>query len=291
MKRVLVTGANGQLGMCIKDVANEERIVEFIFTERAQLDITKEYETVEFFKNFKPDYCINCAAYTAVDKAEEEPEKAFLVNATGAKNLALACKNIGTILIHVSTDYVFDGTKNTPYLETDPPNPINVYGKSKLEGERYIQEILPEHFIIRTSWLYSQFGNNFFNTMIKLGLKKEKISVITDQVGCPSNAVELAKFLIEIIKINLKEYGVLNFSNIGQTTWFEFANEIFDLLDYGLIINPVSTKSFSSVALRPQYSTLSIEKLESLDIVKVSFWRSSLLDLVNKLKDAGIIEN
>ena len=217
MINVLVTGSNGQLASCIKDLAKEQRGLHLIYTDYQELDICNLKDVEEFFTtSHKIDYCINCAAYTAVDKAETEVEKAFEINAQGPKNLALVCNAQDTILIHVSTDFVFDGNRSEPYTETDTPNPISVYGASKLKGEVEIQKTLKKHFIIRTSWLYSEHGTNFMKTMLRLAETRDEINVVSDQIGTPTYAGDLAKFLIEIITLMI-QLCPANFKSIGKS--------------------------------------------------------------------------
>ena len=196
---VLVTGAKGQLGQSLQFIAPHYPEIVFVFCSSSELDITNFESCESVFSEFLPHYCINAAAYTAVDKAEGEPEMAYLINVTGAKNLAEVCKKYNTILLHISTDFVFDGAKNVPYTEVDLPSPTGVYGQTKLDGEIEIQKIWEKHFIIRTSWIFSQFGNNFMKTMLRLASDKNSISVVNDQIGTPTNAVDLAKILIRII--------------------------------------------------------------------------------------------
>jgi dTDP-4-dehydrorhamnose reductase len=209
---VLVTGAKGQLGQGLQFIAANYPAIQFAFCDSSTLDITNLNNVKQLFKQFKPTFCINAAAYTAVDKAESEPEKAHLINVVGAKNLAVVCKECDTILLHISTDFVFDGTKNSPYTEEDIPNPTGVYGQTKLDGEKAIQETWEKHFIIRTSWVYSQFGNNFMKTMLRLASERDKLTVVNDQIGSPTNAVDLAEVLVKIItehsKLNTEHYGV-----------------------------------------------------------------------------------
>jgi dTDP-4-dehydrorhamnose reductase len=196
---ILVTGANGQLGQAIQFIAPNYPVIKFIFCDSKTLDITNQIDCKEVFYKTKPNYCVNTAAYTAVDKAESEPDKAKLINVEGAKNIAEACKEFDTKLIHISTDFVFDGSKNTPYKEIDLPNPKGVYGQTKLDGEKVIQKVFSNYFIIRTSWVYSQFANNFMKTMLRLASEREAISVVNDQIGTPTNAVDLAECLVKII--------------------------------------------------------------------------------------------
>tara|TARA_R110002012_G_scaffold283090_2_gene473174 strand:- start:121560 stop:122420 length:861 start_codon:yes stop_codon:yes gene_type:complete len=260
---VLVTGSNGQLGKAISafsDTKNSESI-NFTFTTRTSLDISNQEQLETYFQSNNFQYCINCAAYTAVDKAEEEKEQAFLINATAVKNLAEACDKYGVTLIHISTDFVFDGFKREPYLETDKPNPINVYGTSKLQGERYIQQTLNNYFIIRTSWLYSEFGNNFVKTMLRLGAEKDEISVVNDQIGSPTYAKDLAEVVLEIIKSKNKQFGLYHYCNQGILSWFEFAKAIFSFTKNEIEVKPIPTSDYPTPAKRPQYSVLSSSKM------------------------------
>jgi len=196
---VLVTGSSGQLGQSLQFIAPNYPQIDFVFCDSKTLEITNFENCETIFSKYKPDFCINAAAYTAVDKAENEPEKAFAINVTGAKNLAEVSKKFDTVLLHISTDFVFDGSKTKPYIETDIPNPTGVYGQTKLDGEKVIQQIWEKHFIIRTSWVYSQFGNNFMKTMLRLASERDTISVVNDQIGTPTNAVDLAEILVKII--------------------------------------------------------------------------------------------
>lgn len=259
MKKILVTGARGQLGLTIEKLFGATPLIQFLFCNSNELDIREKWQIQKVFTDFKPDYCINCAAYTAVDKAQSEPLKAYSINAEGVKNLALACNRHNTILIHISTDYVFDGFKNRPYTVKDEPNPINEYGKSKLQGERYIQEILNNYFIIRTSWLYSkEFGINFYRTILEKA-KNEKHLFVTDaQIGCPTNCETLARFIFELIDNNNKKYGIHHFCDGESMTWFVFAKKI--LKENGLEERVIVIKdnSYKTIAQRPKNSVLSI---------------------------------
>jgi len=257
MKRVLVTGANGQLGKSIHRISSNYPELKIVFTDVEELDITKTEEVNAFFENHAFDYCINCAAYTAVDKAEEEVDKAFLINATAVKNLAEACKTSGAALIHISTDFVFDGSKRTPYTEEDTPNPLSVYGKSKLQGEEIIQKFWNKHFIVRTSWLYSEYGNNFVKTMLRLAETRKQISVVNDQIGSPTYAGDLASFLLEIINKPSKDYGIYHYSNKGSLSWYDFAVEIFKQHKKAVRVVPIPTSAYPTAAKRPRYSVLS----------------------------------
>lgn len=263
---VLITGANGQLGQSLQFIAPNYPNVQFVFCSSAELDITNFENCQHVFSKYKPDYCINAAAYTAVDKAESEPEKAHLINVIGAKNVALVCKEHNTILLHVSTDFVFDGDSfaslgiTKPYTEEDLPTPTGVYGQTKLDGEIEIQKTWEKHFIIRTSWVYSQFGNNFMKTMLRLAAERDTISVVNDQIGTPTNAVDLANVLVKIITSNFQlptsNFGIYNFSNEGQCSWYDFAKKIFEVNNININLQPIPTTAFPTPAKRPSYSVL-----------------------------------
>ena len=281
MKRVLVTGANGQLGKSIKRISSNFKELKFVFTDVDELDITNSKEVNTHFASNKIEYCINCAAYTAVDKAEEEFDKAFLINATAVKNLAEACKTSGTVLIHVSTDFVFDGTKSTPYTEEDTPNPISVYGKSKLKGEEYIQETLDSYFIVRTSWLYSEYGNNFVKTMLRLSETRKQISVVNDQIGSPTYAGDLAEFILKIVSSESTAYGLYHYSNLGAISWYDFAVEIFRQFGKEIDVQPIKTKDYPTAAKRPKFSVLKFSLNSNCDL-KQCYWKTPLKAFLKK---------
>ena len=281
MTTILVTGGNGQLASCIKDVEKQYDDLNIIYTDHLELDIGELNQIQTFFKsNPQIDYCINCAAYTAVDKAETEAEKAFEINATGAKNLAQVCNDHDAILIHVSTDFVFDGEKNEPYTETDVANPISVYGASKLQGEVEIQQALKEYFIIRTSWLYSEYGNNFMKTMLRLAETRDGISVVSDQIGTPTYAGDLAEIIIQIINTKTEKYGIYHYSNEGVASWFEFAKEIFKLTKNKIKVNPIPSIEYLTPAKRPKYSVLDKKKIIDVFKIDIPFWRDSLKKVI-----------
>ena len=281
MTTILVTGGNGQLASCIKDVEKQYDDLNIIYTDHLELDICELNQIQTFFKsNPQIDYCINCAAYTAVDKAETEAEKAFEINATGAKNLAQVCNDHDAILIHVSTDFVFDGEKNEPYTETDVANPISVYGASKLQGEVEIQQALKEYFIIRTSWLYSEYGNNFMKTMLRLAETRDGISVVSDQIGTPTYAGDLAEIIIQIINTKTEKYGIYHYSNEGVASWFEFAKEIFKLTKNKIKVNPIPSIEYLTPAKRPKYSVLDKKKIIDVFKIDIPFWRESLKKVI-----------
>ena len=226
MKKVLVTGADGQLGKCIRRISEKNSGLQLKFMNAQQLDITDLDEVMGVFAKGAFDFCINSAAYTNVELAEKEPEKAFSINADGVRNIAVAAKKHGVTLIHISTDYVFDGEKHAPYSTTDYPNPINEYGKSKLAGERHIQEILRHYFIVRTSWLYSEHGKNFYTIILEKAKKGEDLFVTDEQRGCPTNANNLAEYILDLISSDAEEFGLHHFTDERPMTWFEFASVI-----------------------------------------------------------------
>ncbi len=282
---VLVTGANGQLGQSIQFIAGNYPNIDFKFCDSKTLNITNLNNVKQIFELYKPNFCINAAAYTAVDKAESEPDKAFVINVTGAKNLAEICKEFNTTLIHISTDFVFDGTSialsgTNGYIETDQTNPKSAYGQTKLDGEKAIQAILEKHIIIRTSWVYSQFGNNFFKTMLRLGSEREILSVVNDQIGTPTNAVDLANVILHIIchleRSQGNFYGIYNFSNLGQCSWYDFAKKIFEFNNITIDLKPIPTSSYPTPAERPKYSVLDKSKIISTFGIEIKTWEESL---------------
>tara|TARA_B110000037_G_scaffold92765_1_gene109285 strand:+ start:797 stop:1651 length:855 start_codon:yes stop_codon:yes gene_type:complete len=281
MINVLVTGSNGQLASCIKDRAKQHKGLHFIYTDYQELDICNLNDVEEFFKaNQKIDYCINCAAYTAVDKAETDVEKAFEINAKGAKNLALVCNEQGAVLIHVSTDFVFDGDKTEPYTETDIPKPISVYGASKLQGEVEIHKTLKKHFIIRTSWLYSEHGTNFMKTMLNLAKTRNEISVVSDQIGTPTYAGDLANVILKIITSNSRSFGLYHYSNEGVASWYDFASVIFKSHKLSINLIPILSNQYPAAAKRPKNSVLDSEKVKEVFNIQPSKWKISLKKLI-----------
>ncbi|MBB3123164.1 dTDP-4-dehydrorhamnose reductase [Mesoflavibacter sabulilitoris] len=285
MTKILVTGGKGQLGQCLQSISNDFKTLDFVFLGSNDLDISNNIEVEAYFKNNTFDYCINCAAYTAVDKAEEEQEKAKQINEIGAKNLAHACFKNSVTLIHISTDFVFDGTAKLPYTEEDRTNPISVYGKTKRDGELAIISNLPEHFIIRTSWLYSEFGSNFVKTMLRLSEEKKELSVVDDQTGCPTYAKDLAEVILKIIDSQSKKFGIYHYSNQGQITWYDFAKEIFKQSKADINLYKTDSKTFKTLATRPKHSVLNTSKIHSLLKLEPIQWKKSLetcLTQINK---------
>jgi len=277
MMNVLVTGSNGQLASCIKDLAKQYDGLNFIYTDYKELDICDLNQVNTFFKsNKKIDYCINCAAYTAVDKAESDVEKAFEINANGAKNLAIACREFDAILIQISTDFVFDGEKKEPYTETDVAKPISVYGASKLQGEIEIKQTLETYFILRTSWLYSEHGTNFMKTMLRLAETRDEISVVSDQIGTPTYAGDLADVILKIITTKNTNFGLYHYSNEGQTSWYGFAKAIFEASNLKIKLNAIKTVAYPTPAKRPVYSVIDKTKIKKTLNIEISSWRETI---------------
>ena len=292
---VLVTGGNGQLGQALQSVAGNYPSIDFVFCNSSQLDITNLEQCKSVFNQFKPNFCINAAAYTAVDKAESEKEKAFNINVNGAENLAKVCKDFETTLLHVSTDFVFSGDFSTllemtkGYTETDKPNPTGVYGLTKLQGEQAIQATWEKHFIIRTSWVYSEFANNFMKTMLRLASERDSLSVVSDQIGTPTYAVDLANALLKIITachaepVEASYFGIYNFSNEGQCSWYEFAKEIFAQKGIKINLNPIPTSAYPTPAKRPGYSVLDKTKIKTIFGLTINNWEDSLSICLSKI--------
>lgn len=277
-KNVLVTGANGQLGQDLKarsQISNTP--FRFIFTDIDQLNITDKEQVEYFVKQNSIEYIINCAAYTSVDKAEDDEETAYLINCEAVKNLAEVSSLCGAKLIHISTDYVFDGTSSEPYKENDVCNPLSVYGKSKLKGEQAIADIADEWIIIRTSWLFSQYANNFVKTMLNLMSSKDELNIVCDQRGTPTYATDLAEMIFEILNKAEWHTGIYHFSNSGETTWFDFASKIQELAGLNNCkLNKVTTAEYKTAATRPMYSVLDKSKIESRFNVSIPTWQDAL---------------
>jgi dTDP-4-dehydrorhamnose reductase len=288
--RILVLGKNGQLGRSIHKLVNTDTKIDnnqhsndFIFIDREGLDLSSESNIGHYFdSNDKFDIIINCAAYTQVDKAEQEVELANQINHLAVKQLASIANKQQAKLIHISTDYVFDGESDKPYTETDTPNPINVYGKTKLAGEKTLQAVMPMNaIIIRTSWLYSEYGNNFVSTMLRLGEERGEISVVNDQIGSPTYATDLAKIILHIIKTKeFKEMGqvaqIYHYSNKGKCSWHEFAKEIFKIVEVSCKVNPIATQQYPTPANRPMNTIMSTDKIIQKFNINIIPWQESL---------------
>jgi dTDP-4-dehydrorhamnose reductase len=276
---ILVTGSNGQLGSEIRQLSIKYPSYNFLFTTKDDLPIENHDVIKTFFDQQKIDFCINCAAYTAVDKAEIEKEKAFLINADAAGILAANCRDHQTKLIHISTDYVYDGSTSAPLKEEDPVAPLNVYGQSKLKGEELILNHYPSALIIRTSWVYSVYGSNFVKTMLRLFKEKESINVVNDQYGCPTYAADLAEIImnfIEDMENNPAYTGIVNYCNSGTITWFDFALAIKEFESSSCKILPVSSSQYPVAAKRPQHSVLDTSKIRKMLKTDIPFWKASL---------------
>ena len=280
--KILITGAKGQLGKCIKDAAANYPEFDFLFASRELLNIESEKSVSNIFENNRFDYCINTAAYTNVEKAESDQETAFLTNAEGVKHLASHCKRNNTTLIQISTDYVFDGKKGSPYSEEDSTNSLNIYGASKLKGEQYVQEICQAYYILRTSWLYSQYGYNFYNTVLRFAKEGKPLTVTTEQTGTPTNANDLAEAILTIIKSNKEKYGIYNFSNQGEATWYDFAKGILIQTNQLTKSNLVKTDYYRTFAARPKYSALDCKRINAFLNSKSIEWRNSLKSVIIK---------
>ena len=280
---ILVTGCHGQLGTELQKIAGAEH--QWHFTDIDTLDICDKTAVEDCFKANQIDVCINCAAYTAVDKAEDEPQLATLVNTFAPKVLAEACKRHNALLMHISTDYVFGGDANTPYKVDDPINPQSVYGGTKADGERVIQNSGCNYMIVRTAWLYSSTGHNFVKTMLMLGNTKDEINVVADQKGCPTWAHDLAVALVALLDKNGKEpvHETFHFTNEGQITWYDFATAVMEIGGKTCKVNPITTDQYPTKAKRPAYSVLDLSKIKEYTGIEIPDWRESLVKCMKEL--------
>ncbi len=289
MSKILVTGAGGQVGHALGMASSPHQLVAL---SRNELDITRQDEVIGAVNKHRPDVVINAAAYTAVDKAEQEKEQAFAINRDAVKNLALACIKNNIPLLHISTDYVFNGEKTSAYTEKDSISPIGVYGQSKAEGEEALRNTLNRHIILRTSWVFSATGDNFVKTMLRLGKERDELSIVADQKGCPTSARSIAEVLLQIAELYLsgKEipWGTYHYSNKPETTWFEFAKAIFEesaALNGSPVpkLNAINTNDYPTAAQRPLNSVLDCRKLEDTFGVESVFWRDELIQVLRRL--------
>ena len=285
MGKILIIGAGGQLGQCLKTVAQRRGITDIVFPAEAEANILDQLGLQKLLQNEKPAFVINCAAYTAVDKAEDEVELAKAVNETGAANLALACASNQSTLVHISTDFVFEGNVVKLLSENDEATPINVYGETKLDGEKAIVALINEHFILRTSWLYSEYANNFVKTMLKLGAEREELNIIADQVGTPTYAIDLAYAIFDIIESGSTHYGVYHYSNEGVTSWFDFAKAIFEISDTSVKANPIPGTKYPTPARRPAFSVMDKTKIKETFNINIPYWRDSLVACIRILQE------
>jgi dTDP-4-dehydrorhamnose reductase len=276
IKTILITGADGQVGKEFRRLLENEKSHKIIFTNREQLAIDDEAAVNSFFKKNNIDHCINCAAYTAVDKAEAEPDVAFKINGTAVGYLADVCKNHCADFYHLSTDYVYNGKSSTPYKEDDPVDPTNVYGASKLLGEELALAKNPTTVVIRTSWVYSEYGNNFVKTMVRLMGEKESVNVVDDQKGSPTYAADIAQVIWAMINSGKEHKGIFNYANKGAVTWFQFALAIKDLISSNCIVNPTTSDQFKTTATRPSFSVMNTKKIQSILFEPIPEWDTSL---------------
>ena len=286
---ILVTGANGQLGSELKVISTYEPF-EFVFTDVEELNLIKAEAVNSFFNTHKIDYCINCAAYTAVDKAEKDVSAARAINVEAVQNLAEACIINNTTLFHISTDFVFRGNTYKPINEDLKPDPVSVYGFTKLEGENLALRTNPKTVVLRTSWLYSSFGKNFVKTMIKMGKERDELGIIIDQIGTPTYAGDLAKAILSIIKnadeLDLEEkYGIYHYSNEGVASWYDFAKAIFDIKSIDVVVKPLKTEEYPTPAKRPNFSLLDKSHIKSSFKLDIPYWRDSLKLCLELLED------
>lgn len=281
---ILVTGANGQLGKELRDAADAFHDFRFVFLSREDLPIHHFELMSNFYEAYKPSYLINCAAYTAVDKAESEKDLAFLVNGTAPGVLATVGKKYGTKSIHISTDYVFPGDSSSPYKESDPTGPVNVYGQSKLMGEIESMKADPTCMIIRTAWVYSSYGHNFLKTMLRLMKERPSVNVVNDQIGAPTYAADLAQTILRIIQSGKWEPGIYHYSNTGKISWFEFAREIAAAIQSPCVVNPIPGSQYPTPAKRPSFSLLDTSKIRTTYNIEIPDWKDGLTRCLHKLE-------
>lgn len=281
MKTILVTGGNGQLGECIQSVEKQfGKGNTFIYLTVDDLDITNPAQIESVINNCKPNYIVNCAAYTAVDKAESDKDIAYAINAYGVEHLAKICKLKEIILIHISTDFVFGEVKPIPLTENMEAKPFGVYGESKLAGEQLLQQNMDKYFILRTSWLYSEFQNNFLKTMLRLGKEREELSVVYDQAGTPTYAKDLAETILHIINSDSTDYDLYHYSNEGVTSWYDFAFEIFKLTNAKINLKPITSDQYPTPAKRPNYSVMNKTKIKQSFDIQIKHWTTSLAECI-----------
>jgi len=283
MIKILVTGATGQLGLCIEAAANAHPKLHFEYTSSKDLDITNHEVVQSRFKGNAYDFCINCAAYTQVDKAETEWEIAKAINGEGPKILAEICAIYGTTLIHISTDFVFNGSNSVPYTETDTTSPLGNYGASKLLGEQLIQEHMQQYFILRTSWLYSEFGHNFMKSMLRLGSERDELSIVFDQIGTPTYGRDLADAILNIITSEVKAYGLYHYSNEGVASWYDFSRVIFEYQKMTVNVSPILSEAYPTPAKRPSFSVLDKTKIKNVLKLEIPYWQHSLATALSRI--------
>ena len=273
---ILVLGGTGQLGQCLQKVASEREITSITFADEFVGNILDIEVLEKLFIKEKPAFVINCAAYTAVDKAEDEVDLSRKINRDGAENIAKLCVKFDATMLQVSTDFIFEGNIPSLLSETDPTVPISIYGLTKLEGEKAVESVLEKHFIVRTAWLYSEFAGNFMKTMLRLGTERDSLGIIADQIGSPTYGVDLAGALLDIIASEKKAYGIYHYSNEGAISWYDFAQAIFELGNVNVIVSPLKTSEYPTKATRPAFSVMDKTKIKTTFGIKVPYWRDSL---------------
>lgn len=283
--KVIVFGAAGQLGQCLKAAAEARNIKNISFLPEHAADILDQDQVAKVFAEEMPAFVVNCAAYTAVDKAEDEPSIARKINRDGVANIATACRSHQATLIHISTDFVFEGSTPVALTENDLTKPVNIYGLTKLQGEAVLAGMIHKYFILRTSWLYSEHGNNFVKTIQRLGREREELSVVFDQVGTPTYAVDLAHVILDIIQSGSQDYGVYHYSNEGVASWYDFARAVLDLSEISTNLKPVKSSEYRTKAERPHFSVMDKTKIKSTFGVSIPYWRDSLETCIARLRD------
>lgn len=284
MAKTIIFGASGQLGQCFKKIIAETNSESFIFPDETEANILDIDSLGKLFEKHKPAFAVNCAAYTAVDKAEDDVEIAEKINKTGVENIAKWCAEHSTTLIQVSTDFVFKGDISSPLKEDDETAPISVYGQTKLDGEKVIPGLTDKYFIVRTAWLYSEFANNYVKTMLRLGSERPELKIIADQAGTPTYAIDLAEFIITIIESGSTAYGVYHYSNEGIASWYDFSKAIFDLSGTEVKVIPIPTSAYPTRAVRPPYSVMDKSKAKAAFGIEIPYWRDSLQVCINRIK-------
>jgi dTDP-4-dehydrorhamnose reductase len=276
MRTVIVFGGNSQLAQCIKNLEDRFPKINMVFLSSKEADVSKLQVIESVFQKYKPHVIINCAAYTAVDLAESEVESATVINAKSPGYISAICNKYNTLLIHISTDFVFEGNKAFPLKESDDTVPLSIYGKTKLDGEKEIIKNMDQYIILRTSWLYSEYGHNFAKTMLRLGNEKDSLGVVADQIGTPTYAMDLAETILKIIDLNSSDYGVYHYSNEGVSSWYDFAHAIFKFAGLNVQLSPLSTAQFPTKAIRPAFSVMDKSKIKETFKFEIPHWQDSL---------------
>ncbi|MDX1666903.1 MAG: dTDP-4-dehydrorhamnose reductase [Saprospiraceae bacterium] len=290
MKKILITGAGGQLGRELSSLGPSFPEFELIALDKSQLDLTKADHIQDSIQGYRPDFCLNCAAYTAVDRAESEAKRAFEINAEGAGILAEACRSLEIPLVHYSTDYVYHNGLDRPLTEADPVQPRSVYARTKLGGENAVLEGQPRSIVLRTSWVYSPFGHNFVKSMLRLGKERKELKVVSDQIGTPTYAHDLARASLHMLdalqkgQLDGPPWGTYNYSNEGVCSWYDFALEIFDMCDLPCRVSPIPSEAYPTAALRPHYSVLDKSKFKKTFQTAIPWWKDSLRDCLSRMK-------